>query len=174
MLNLIDRLEALIAEGKRIPWTGRAMVDEREFMEIIDQLRVSLPEELRHARRITQECERLLADAQAEADTLMSAARQQADRLMQDDEVAKQAERQAAMIRAEAERQGIEMVEAAQQHSQQVVTQAHDQAQSIRNGAEDYARDVLRTLKQDLEKQISIVDHGISVLDKPLRDVSPR
>ncbi|MER3406140.1 MAG: ATPase, partial [Chloroflexota bacterium] len=60
VLQLIDRLEALISSGARLPLTSRALVDEQEVLDILDQLRMAVPEEIRQAKRLSQERERLL------------------------------------------------------------------------------------------------------------------
>jgi cell division septum initiation protein DivIVA len=174
VLNLIDRLEALVAEGRHIPVLGRIMIDEREFMEIIDQLRVSLPEELRQARRITQERERLLAEAQSDAERVTSLAQEQASRLLQETEVSRSAERRAELILNEAERQGNETIEAARQEAQQILFEAQQQAESVRAGADGYAREVLTSLDQELGKHQGMVRKGLAVLERSIRDVSTR
>ncbi|MCL4466587.1 MAG: hypothetical protein M1401_04520 [Chloroflexi bacterium] len=174
MLNLIDRLEALVAESKRIPLMSRTMVDEREFMDIIDQLRVSLPEELRQARRITQERERLLAEAQADAEKVTALAQEQASHLLQDTEVSRSAERRAEMMLNEAERQASELVEAARRESEEILAEAQQQAEAVRAGADGYAREVLTSLSQELDKHQSMVRKGLAVLERALRDVSTR
>jgi hypothetical protein len=62
---LIDELEDVLAEGQRIPFTGRLMVDEERVLDIIDRMRVAVPEEVKQARRVVQEQERLLEEAQS-------------------------------------------------------------------------------------------------------------
>ena len=166
VLHLIDRLESLVAEGTRIPFLRRAMIDEQEFMDIIDQLRVSLPEELRQARRITQERERLLAEGKAEAERIINMAQEQAAFLLQDTELSKSAERRAQMIIEEAQRQAVEMVEQARQRAEALSSEAERQAAEVRAGADAYARDVLGTLEQELNRQLLMIRKGLSMLDK--------
>jgi hypothetical protein len=62
--DLIDELEDVLAEGQRIPFTGRLMVDEERVLDVIDRMRVAVPEEVKQARRVVQEQERLLEEAQ--------------------------------------------------------------------------------------------------------------
>ena len=66
ILHLIDRLEMLITEKSfRIPFTSNVIIQEDEFLDIIDQMRVSIPEEVKLAKRTEAERDRLLLQAQA-------------------------------------------------------------------------------------------------------------
>jgi len=68
---LIDELEDALAEGRRVPFSGRLLVDEERILDIIDRMRVAVPEELKQARRVIGEQERLLADARAQVQQAM-------------------------------------------------------------------------------------------------------
>ena len=87
VLHLIDRLEALVSGGTRVPLTSRSLVDEQEFIDILDQIRSSVPEEVRQAKRLSQEKEKVIQQAQAEADKILNAAREQATALLQENEL---------------------------------------------------------------------------------------
>jgi cell division septum initiation protein DivIVA len=101
--DLIDELEDALAEGRRVPFSGRLMVDEERLLDIIDRMRVAIPEEQKRARRIVQEQERLIAEAQArvqqvlEEKGLLEAVERERARLLQ------QAEQEAALVRAGAD-----------------------------------------------------------------------
>ena len=62
----------MLAEGRRVPFSGRLLVDEEKLLDIIDRMRVAVPEELKHARRIIQEQERLLSEAQGRVQQALS------------------------------------------------------------------------------------------------------
>ena len=67
MAFLIDRLEALVSTSRRVPF-GRVLLDEQEILEIIDQMRLSLPNEINQARRVLQERDQIIGQAQSEAE----------------------------------------------------------------------------------------------------------
>jgi hypothetical protein len=69
--DLIDELEDALAEGRRVPFSGRLMVDEERILDIIDRMRVAVPEELKQARRVIGEQERLLSEARAQVQQTM-------------------------------------------------------------------------------------------------------
>jgi len=63
ILHLVDRLESLLNESRRIPLTSNRLVDEELFLNIIDQMRISIPEEIKKGKRIQQERGRIIAQA---------------------------------------------------------------------------------------------------------------
>src|ERR671916_655707 len=80
ILYLLNQLEEVLGASSKLPLTSRVIVDEQEILDIIDQIRVSIPDEIKAASRVTAEREQLLADARAEADRLI----READALIAD------------------------------------------------------------------------------------------
>ncbi|NWF79456.1 MAG: hypothetical protein HXY37_05325 [Chloroflexi bacterium] len=125
--DLIDELEDALAEGRRVPFSGRLMVDEERILDIIDRMRVAIPEEHKRARRIVQEQERLIAEAQArvqqvlEERGLLEAVEHERARLLQ------QAEHEAALVRAGAD-------DYARQVLEELDTRLAKLVASVRNG----------------------------------------
>lgn len=131
--DLIDELEDVLAEGHRIPFTGRLLVDEERILDIIDRMRVAVPEELKQARRIVQEQERLLAEAEArvrhalDERGLLHAVESERQRLLQ------VAEQEAADVRAGADSYAREVLEELDDRLLKLLT-------SVRNGLESLTR----------------------------------
>ena len=82
MMELLDRLEAHVAEGRRVLLSNRIMVEEGEFMAILDELRESIPAEVKQARRVIQERQKIIVDAQTEATKIITLARERSDYLV--------------------------------------------------------------------------------------------
>jgi cell division septum initiation protein DivIVA len=146
VLQLIDRLEQLVSAGRRMPLTSMTIIDEQEFLDIVDQLRVTVPEEIKQARRVSQERERVMLQADAEAEKIINAAREQAARLLQDDELIRRAQEEAERLLSDAERE----------------------AESIRRGADEYAADVLAGLESELARLLATTRKGRATLDRSL------
>src|SRR5215210_1718098 len=70
IIFLVERLEALVANGRRMPMTNNVVVDQKVALDLVDQLRVAVPEEVRAAKRINTESDRILENAQTEADRI--------------------------------------------------------------------------------------------------------
>ena len=73
--KLLEDLEVLIESSSRIPMTTKRMVEEDEIMRIIDSIQESLPLELEESRRIVADKDKVLADAQRQAETLIDQAK---------------------------------------------------------------------------------------------------
>ena len=78
IIFLVERLESLIANGKKLPLTNNVVVDQVAALDLIDQLRVAVPEEVRAAKRINSEGERIIEKAQEEAEQIIARAQEQA------------------------------------------------------------------------------------------------
>jgi len=112
---LIDELEDVLAEGRRVFFGGRLLVDEERILDIIDRMRVAVPEELKQARRVIAEQERLIGDAQAqvrqamEEQGLLAAVEAERARLLE------LAERDAAGVREGADQYARQVLEELEQ-----------------------------------------------------------
>lgn len=82
ILYLVDRLEELVGVGKRVPFSGRVMVEEEEFLALVDQLRVAIPNEIKQAQRVIKERERIIGEAQDEAAEIIASAKDRTELLV--------------------------------------------------------------------------------------------
>ena len=134
ILLLIDRLEDLMNNGMRVPLSNRVMIEEEEFLAVVDQLRLSLPQELKQARKVVQDRQKILTDAQAEAEKILAVAKERAEYLMND--------------------QGL--VNEAKARSEEILRQAKDNAKRTLGEVDVYALQMLTQLEnilsQDLEQ----------------------
>jgi hypothetical protein len=147
--HLVDRLEDLIDEGRHLWMTKLTMVDEERALEIIDQMRISVPEEIEKANRIITQRDRLLAQANEEAARVVDLAREKSETLIQRDAV----------------------VQAAQNRAANIIEQARQDAESIRNEADNYVLEVLGELEGHLIKTLTVVRNGITKIQQD-RDAS--
>jgi vacuolar-type H+-ATPase subunit H len=115
------------------------MVKEAEFFEIIDQMRIRIPEELKQAKRIQQQQERIIAQAKEEANRLKLQARQDADMSLSQHE----------------------QVVVAQARADQILDAARDQAEAMRLDADKYTLQLLRQLEGTLEMSLRQIRNGI-------------
>jgi hypothetical protein len=130
ILYLVDRMEALLVKGWRVPMTSKTMIDEDEFLDIIDQMRIAIPEEIKQSKKIVQERDRVIAQAQEESLRIAALAKEDAARLTNEHAVTKAAEKRAADIE----------------------TQAKASALQIRQGADSYVGQALSDLQTRLEQ----------------------
>ena len=99
VLVLIDKLDDLVHNAKPVPLTDQVRVDKEEIYDILDQMRATIPEEIKQARWIVKERQEMLAEAKREAERIVKEARERQDRLISEEEITKQAERAAELHR---------------------------------------------------------------------------
>src|SRR5512142_2782588 len=129
ILYLVDRLEALLSKGWRVPMTSKTMIDEDEFLDIVDQMRIAIPEEIKLAKKMQADRERVLAQTQEEAARILALAKEDAARLVNEHAV----------------------VRAAEERADQIGMQAKADADTVRQGADAYATQVLGDIQGRLE-----------------------
>jgi hypothetical protein len=147
--HLVDRLEDLIDEGRHVPMSKFTVVDEERALEIIDQMRISIPEQIEKATRVVNQRDRLIAQANEEATRMLDLARQKGEDLVQRDAI----------------------VQTAQHRAENLMVQARQEAAAIREEADAYVMDVLRELEGHLLRTLTIVRNGIAKIaqDRDIR-----
>jgi hypothetical protein len=152
ILYLVDRLENLISSSRRMPLMNQIIVKEPEILNIIDQMRTSIPEEIKQARRVIQDKERIIAQAQADATGLLARAREESERAIN--------------------REGLLRV--AEERSKELVRQAEEHAEHLKNEADIYVAETLRGLRDhlaeiemDVSRTIVSIEKGLESLDLP-------
>ena len=142
ILHLVDRLEELFNESKPIWFTHSVVVDEDRMLDLIDQMRVSIPEEIKKAQQILAQRDRILAQSQEEANRTLSLAREKAEQLVERDAII-----QAAHIKAE-----------------QIIKQSTSDISLTKREADDYVLETLSRLEAELERILNQVRNGISAV----------
>jgi cell division septum initiation protein DivIVA len=138
VLVLIDKLDDVIHNARSVPLTDSVMIDREEIYDLLDQMRATIPEEVKQARWIVKERQEMLAEAKVEAERIIADAREKAEQLASQEEVVRVSERQA----------------------HDIIEDAHEREREIRLGAEDYADEVLGNLEMNLDKFLAAVRRG--------------
>ena len=98
ILYLVDRLEELVGVGKRVPFSGRVMVEEEQFLALVDQLRIAVPREIKQAQRVIREREIIIAEAQNDASRILDAAKKKAEYIVSNEGLLNEARQQSELI----------------------------------------------------------------------------
>lgn len=146
ILYLVDRLENLIATSRRMPLVSQIIIKESDILNIVDQLRTTIPDEIKQARRIIQDKERILAQAQADANALLARAREESEQAVN--------------------REGL--LKAAEARSQELVRRAEEEAEQLKNEADGYVVETLRALRDHLSNIEMDVGRSILSIEKGL------
>jgi hypothetical protein len=152
ILYLVDRLENLITGSRRMPVVNQIMIREADILSIVDQMRTTIPDEIKQARRIIQDKERLMAQAQAEASKLLARSREESERAMN--------------------REGL--LHVAEERSREMMRRAEVNAEQLKTEADAYVADTLRGLRDHLSaiemevgRSILSIEKGLSSLELP-------
>jgi len=113
LTELLNQLEEILSDGYYIPLTGKAIVDQDKCLDLIDRIRASLPSELAEAQRIKRARERILSQAEAEANDLRRLSRERLEQAAAESEAVRLARVQADQIVQEGELKAREMAAAA-------------------------------------------------------------
>jgi hypothetical protein len=133
----------VISTGRNMPLTNNVIIDQARALDLIDQLRVAVPEEVRQAKRINEESDRIAQRAHEEAERILARAQEQAAFLIEE----------------------RELTRAAQIRSQEIIAAGQHDADEIRRGADEYAQSVLVHLEGECIKALQSIKRGLALLD---------
>ena len=143
ILHLVDRLEELFNESRPIPLTHSVIMDENRLMDIIDQMRVSIPDEIKKAQQINVQRDRILAQAQEEANRTLALAREKSEKMVERNE----------------------LTQASQARRDQIIEQARREALLTQKEADRYVVETLTNLESELTRALTQVQNGIKTLE---------
>lgn len=142
--HLVDRLEQLLNESTRLPLSAYLLVNEDRIYNLVDQMRVVIPEEIKRANRIEADKDRILAQAHEEAERIRSLAKQEANELVKRDAI----------------------TQASQQRADNILERARRDADALRGDADTYVVEVLTRLEEDLLRSLAVVRNGLNKVHK--------
>ena len=142
ILHLVDRLEELVNNSRPIPLNRSVVVDENAFMDIIDQMRISIPEDIKKSQQINAQKDRILAQAQEEANRTLALAREKSEKMIEKSEVFMAAQAKAA----------------------QITEQARREAKQTQLDADRYVVETLTKLEAEMNRILAQVRNGIKTL----------
>jgi cell division septum initiation protein DivIVA len=150
--HLIDRLERLLNESWRMPLSAYLVINEDDFLDVIDQMRTTVPQEVKEGEKIQRERDRIVAQAEEEASRIVQLAQEDAARLIEEHA----------------------LIQAAEQRANTIIERAQREAEVLKRDADEYAREVLVSLDDQLDtldSQIAIllttVRNGLETLSQP-------
>jgi cell division septum initiation protein DivIVA len=146
ILHLVDRLEEVLNQSRSFWFTSQVVVDEDRILDLIDQMRVAIPDEVKKAQQLLAQRDRILAQAQEEANRTLAIAREKSEQLVERDAI----------------------VQAAQARSEQLLAQARAQADTTRRDADEYVLDTLMRLEMELDRSLTQARNGIRTLQTEL------
>jgi len=142
ILHLVDRLEELFNESKPIWFTHSVIVDEDRMLDLIDQMRITIPDEIKKSQQLLAQRDRILAQAQEEANRTIALAREKSEKLVEN----------------------APITQSAQTRADQIVAQARLEGEQTKQEADVYVLETLTNLQAELEITLNQVKNGILAL----------
>lgn len=142
ILNLVNKLEELFSQGRSLPFTHNVVINEDQMIDLIDQMRISIPEEIKRSQQILAQRDRILAQAKDEHDRMIEIANEKREQLISSHEIS------------------IE----AQNRAKQIISQAQTESEVIKQEADKYALESLKKLEIEMERSMAQVRNGIKAL----------
>lgn len=147
ILHLVDRLEEMINQSRSIPFTHNVIVDEDKMLDLIDQMRVAIPDEVKKSQQILSQKDRVMAQAKEEADRTLNIAKEKSAKLADRDSIVQESKKKASQIEEQAELK----------------------AKKTQSEADEYVAETLTNLEIALERVLNQVRNGIYILEEDQR-----
>ncbi len=144
VLEIIDMLEDVVEKSMAIPFAGRAIVDREELLDLIQEIRLNLPDDLKQAKWVKEERQRILDEANKEAESIVKNAEEKMASLIDDHEITQKAYAQA----------------------NEIIAAAQNNARELRLGTKQYADDVMASLEARVVKIAETVRENRKELNK--------
>lgn len=136
LLELLEQIEDLVESGMNIPLSGgKCIVDRESVLDMVQDIRLKLPDDIKMAKRITEEKQRVLTEAQQEAENIINNAESRIAALVDENEITKKAYEQAEVI----------------------ISNAKKNAREIRLGTREYADGILNKVEEILEDTLDVI-----------------
>ncbi|SDF76930.1 ATPase [Sporolituus thermophilus] len=137
-IEILDEMENLLVEAAKVPFTNKLIIEEDDLGRLMDELRETVPGEIVEAKRILAERQRILDEAQREAQTIIEQAKSYILKLTDENIITRQAQEQA----------------------NEIIQQAQKEARELHNQALIYASEVFKQIEANLEKALEVIRQG--------------
>jgi len=138
ILSILETLEDLVEKSVTVPFSGKCLIDKEEILEIIKEIRLKLPDDIKQAKWVKEERQRILMEAQKEASNIQKEAESKIAALVDEHEITKKAYEQAN-----------EIIASAQKNAREIRLGTKDYADSILSKVEEILTDTLEVIRMD-------------------------
>ena len=159
VIDLLNELEEVLDNSRAVPFSNRVSVDKEELYEIITKNRMKLPNELKQSKWVIEERNKILIDAQKEADEIVKNAEERVKRMVDENEVTKLAHEQAAEIVDSAKKTSKAMRIGAMEYAEEVLGTAQDRLRELKNvvynesiKTDEYFGETLSVLSENIQE----------------------
>ncbi len=130
VMDLLDVLEDTIESSRAIPFSSKVAIDKNEMFDIIKDIRIFLPNEIKQSKWVMEERDKILADAQKEAEEIIKDAEHKIMKMVDETEIYKRAK----------------------QESEELIESSKQTSREMRLGAMEYADGILEQLQNKMQE----------------------
>ena len=138
IFTLLETLEEMLENSKSIPFSNKGIIDKEEMLEIIKEIRLKLPDELKQAKWVKEERQRILVEAQKEADDIVKEAENRIISMIDEHEITRKAYEQKA----------------------EIIETANEMSREISKGTKDYADSILGNIETALQSALETIQNN--------------
>lgn len=162
ILDLIDSLEELVIQARRLPVGGNLVVDRKRMLDIIDQMRLAVPADLREAARVLEARDQIIEEAHRTARIERENAEAERARLVEENAIVREAHERSQQMLMEAEARARQTIADADATAAAHLSEAAEAATRELDDADQYALEVLRRLENQLQTFLDSIRVSIS------------
>ena len=166
ILHLIDRLEEMVGEARRLPVGGGAVISRQRLLDLIDRMRVAVPKEIYDSRELLEQREEVLRSAREEAELILARAQEELEARLKDTEMVKAAEERARQLAGEAQERAQQLLRSAEEQARGRLDDAQETSRAQMREADVYALQTLKRLEQELAGFLATVRKGVDTLEQ--------
>lgn len=163
--ELIDELEEVIEEAAKLPLSNKCMIDKEEVFNVVQQIRLAYPEDMKQAEYVKKERDRILQDAEKEAQIIKEEAKNKVAKLVNESEIVRLAKQKAAELLSEAQNNANEIIARGQE-------QAAAHAAEREKELDAYQEEVISYIATILQRAESASESAVSTVAKAINDLN--
>lgn len=129
IFTLLETIEDILEKGRTLPFTNKVFVDKAELLDLVDEVRLKLPDELKQAKWVKEERKRILAEAEKEAEDIVKEAENRIISMIDEHEITKKA----------------------YDKKQEIIATANEMSREIDKGTRNYADTILSEVEETVK-----------------------
>lgn len=164
ILDLIDTLEELVIQSRRLPVGGNLVVDRKRMLDVIDQMRLAVPADLRQAQQIIEMRDQIVEEAHGTARQTLERTEVERSRRLDESSIIKEAQERSQQMLMDSEARARQIIAEADATAAEHMSEAAEAASKQLDDADQYALEVLSRLENQLQAFLESIGVSISSL----------
>ena len=166
ILGLLDKLEYALTNSSRVPATHKVILDLDRMLELVDQMRLTIPQDIQDAQDIVSSKETFINQALLDARRIKAQSEEDSRQRVGESTIVQEAERQAEAILEDSKKRSDALLQDSQRKYHQLSQDAQTFGELRSTEADRYAQEVLVRLEEHLASVLRSVRTGLDSLEE--------